>query len=141
MLFVHHSTDESKGNEETPHEALGERACADGGEREPRQAETYRHCAVAEARRIAMNTMPLPITPERKLRVVSAKHSHECLFVDATEAEAETDRQSLGGPLPVLAARDSARRQDTVCMEPLTAEERGAFLVDFGWLRERLASE
>lgn len=86
-----------------------------------------------------MNTMSLPITPERKLRVVSAKHSHECLFVDATEAE--TDRQSLGGPLPVLAARDSARRQDTVCMEPLTAEEGGAFLVDFGWLRERLASE
>jgi hypothetical protein len=78
-----------------------------------------------------------PIVMLSELRNVSAKRAHGCLFAD----DVETDRQSLGGPLPVLAARDSARRQDTVCMEPLTAEEGGAFLVDFGWLRERLASE
>jgi hypothetical protein len=64
-------------------------------------------------------------------RAVSAKHAHSCLFADTDEPDHST--------LPVVAARESARRRDTVCFPRLSRRERGAFLVDFSWLREELA--
>jgi len=64
------------------------------------------------------------------LRRAAAKRAHGCLFADSDDTH---------GVLPVVAARESARRRDTVCFPRLAKGERGAFLVEFGWLREELA--
>ena len=60
------------------------------------------------------------------------RRANSCMFADADD-----DRRLL----PVVAARESARRRDTVSMRPLSKRERGAFLVEFGWLRQQLAGE
>jgi len=73
-----------------------------------------------------------PIVNLERLRLaVSAKHAHSCLFADTDEPDHST--------LPVVAARESARRRDTVHFPRLSKGERGAFLVEFAWLRGELA--
>jgi len=66
-----------------------------------------------------------------RLRREAAKRANACLFADADEPERRL--------LPVVAARESAKRRDTVRFPRLAKGERGAFLVEFEWLREELA--
>jgi len=66
-----------------------------------------------------------------RLRREAAKRANACLFADADEP----DRRLL----PVVAARESAKRRDTVRFPRLSGGERGAFLVEFEWLRGELA--
>lgn len=75
----------------------------------------------------------MPLVPyARQLQMVATKRADAQLFADDV---GDFHRATL----PAVAARDSARRRDTVCMRPLSRRERGAFLVEFEWLREELA--
>ena len=67
---------------------------------------------------------------DRSMRMAATKRADARMFADDDELERMV--------LPVDAARESARR-GMAFVRPLTGGERGAFLVEFEWLREELA--
>jgi len=67
---------------------------------------------------------------ERLRLAATARRANSRMFAEDDELERMV--------LPVEAARESARR-GMAFVRPLSGGERGAFLVEFEWLREELA--